>query len=87
MKCRSRFNGQTCFGTMRPGIALMNTAFVHGDFPGDYEGPLEDLTPTQERLRGQTISNTGPAVVVSVMKCSLCGHSVTGRFTYIMKGE
>ena len=51
--------------------ALENTWFVHGDFPGDYSG-----TDTSKAKRGQTMSKTGPAKLVTVRKCKECGRSV-----------
>lgn len=55
----------SCPGVMRKGKALLNTPeYGTPDFPG------------QTDLRGQTFTMTGPAGVVAVLKCSVCGHSV-----------
>lgn len=69
MKCRK------CGADMKQGVALYNVPWVHADFPGDYEGPLLSA-PKEFIKRGQTISSTGEAIEVQVMKCSGCGHSV-----------
>ena len=58
------------------GIAIINTLWVHSDYIGDYEG--RDVSKAR---RGQTISRTGPHVLVNCRKCHNCGHS------YISKEE
>ncbi|HKX42707.1 MAG TPA: hypothetical protein VJO99_16240 [Burkholderiaceae bacterium] len=53
---------QRCGGTMLRGHALENTLSGSPDFPG---GEVV------------TMSHTGPAQVVPVLKCIQCGYSVT----------
>jgi hypothetical protein len=56
-----------CGGKMEWGDALMNGVYAGvPDFPGD-----------DENSPGQTLSFTGPAKLVRVMKCNGCGHSFT----------
>ena len=60
MKCR------TCGRRMRVGVALRNALWCGvPDFPGD-----------RRVGRGQTLSYTGPAVLVRALKCEGCGRSV-----------
>lgn len=56
---------------MEAGKALLNRLVVHSDFPGDYSG--EDISKAQ---RGQTMSRTGRAQMINVLKCPECGRSV-----------
>ena len=55
---------ENCHGVMRSGKALLNTPeYGVADFPGQVD------------LRGQTFTMTGPARLVRILKCSVCGHS------------
>ena len=53
---------------MVDGIALKNTTVCYEDF--GFDGDAGSL--------GSTCDNTGPAQIVPVLKCALCGHSVLG---------
>jgi hypothetical protein len=51
--------------------ALVNTWWASLDFGDEYSG--QDLSKVG---RGQTISQTGKAVLVTVDKCERCGRSI-----------
>lgn len=52
-----------CQGELQPGEALQNTLVGYPDFPGDDHAV--------------TVSPTGPARMVPVLKCTSCGYSRT----------
>ena len=59
-----------CKGVMKPGTALKNTLTWGSDFGGEDK--------MAKPPRGVTISASGPPVMVRVVKCVDCGHSITG---------
>jgi hypothetical protein len=55
-----------CRGKMKPSMALDNTTVGFPDFPGD--------TGKESHA---TLSKTGPAVMISCLKCEKCGHTIS----------
>lgn len=64
-----------CAHKYEPGIALLNTLEYYPDFLGDNIETLE-----KNELRGLTMSYTGKAKLVKVLKCKFCGHSKTVHY-------
>jgi hypothetical protein len=60
-----------CITRWQVSTAMVNTAFVHADFVGDYEGIDLD-----QAKHGQTITMDGPPKKIMVHKCSECGRSI-----------
>lgn len=58
-----------CGDMMILGQAMMNTLVGHDDFGGESK-----IRPIP---RGVTVSRSGPAILVEVMKCKTCGRSIT----------
>lgn len=53
-----------CYAGMKPSQALENTFVTGNGIPAHLAGD------------GQTVSQTGPAVMVDCLKCLACGHSI-----------